>query len=236
MVKKLAKILILSAVLLININLRAGAVVLDSQFITEKVRTDIINSLKKVTDGRVEVTISPLPYGNINVPPGNIDVKTDVDVNNLRSSTIARVSIYVDNVNLRNFGVKADIKVYDKVWVAKDRITKDSALGSVRLEEKEVSAILNRLPGKEFVPGKYIARRNLEPGKIIEISDVEGVPTIVRNSPVSVIFKSQKIAVTVPATAMTGGKIGDFIKVRSDAYKKIYVGKIIGENVVLVNI
>lgn len=236
MVKKLAKILILSAILLFNINLRAGAVVLDSQFITEKVRTDIINSLKKVTNSRIEVTIAPLPYGNINVPPGNIDVKTEIDVNNLRSSTIARVSIYVDNTNLRNFGVKVDIKVYDKVWVAKDRITKDSALGSVQLEEKEVSAILNKLPGKDFVPGKYIARRNLEPGKIIEISDVEGVPTIVRNSPVSVIFKSQKIAVTVPATAMTGGKIGDFIKVRSDAYKKIYVGKIIGENVVLVNI
>jgi flagella basal body P-ring formation protein FlgA len=235
LMKNLAKMLI-SVVMLLSFSTGAGAVALTSQVITDKTRNDITASLKQLTNGRIEVTTSPLPYPSIDVPQGKVEIKTEFSPANLRSSSLVRVGIYVNSINVRNFGVKADIKVYDKVWVANDWINKGSALGSLKYEEKEVSQILEKLPEKGFSPSSYIARKSIAPGEIIALDNIEGLPSVIQNSPVSVIFSTPEISVTVPATALMNGKTGDFIRVRSDTYKKIYVGKVIGENIVLVNI
>ena len=42
--------------------------------------------------------------------------------------------------------------------------------------------------------------------------------------------------ITIDGTAMSDGMLGDYINVENKNYKKVYNGKIIGENRVLVNI
>ncbi len=61
-------------------------------------------------------------------------------------------------------------------------------------------------------------------------------PVIIRDNTISVIFKADKVSITIPAVALNNGCIGDYIKVRSTDYKKHYQGKVIGENLVLVDI
>jgi len=212
----------------------AYCAVLDSKFLKNKIEKEITARLEQHREGIIEVKVESLPYEKVEVPDGNVEIKTEI--NNLNSISIVRVSIYVDKSKVKSFGVRAEIKIKDKVWVAHDWIKRGNSLTNLTKEKKDVSSVFNKLPGEGFIPGKYRARRNIRPGEIIELDNIEAIPTIVRNSPVSVIFKTPTVSITIPAVAVTSGKTGDYIKVKSKRYKKNYVGKIIGKNLVLVNI
>ena len=62
-------------------------------------------------------------------------------------------------------------------------------------------------------------------------------PDVVRNGEVRIFFVSNdSVMVSVDGTAMSDGMCGDYIDVENKNYKKVYNGKVIGENKVLVNI
>lgn len=232
--RKLSKIALLSVIIFLGISSRAYSAVLESQFITEQVKKEVISQLKSDYDGKINVNIRSIPYKTIEIPDGNMEIKTDIG--NFNSISIVRVSIFVDGIKVKSFGVRAEITIKDKVWVAKDWISRGNTLKNLKMVKKEISSELDSLPGNDFNPERYRARRNIKPGEVIEFNNIEVIPTIVRNSPVSVIFKTPTVSITIPCVAMTSGKTGDFIKVKSKRYKKNYVGKIIGKNLVLVNI
>ncbi len=232
--RKLIIIAVLTAILFPGSTTRAYSAVLDSQFIYEQVKKDIITQLKQDHDREIEVNIKSLPYHSLKVPAEKVRVITDIG--NLNSISIVKVSLYVDEAKIKTFGVRAKIKIKDNVWVAKDRIRRGDTLKNLKMEKKEISSPLDKLPGKSFNPGEYIARRTIKPGDIVELNDIEPIPTIFKSSPVSVIFKTPTVSVTIPCIAVTSGKTGDFIKVKSKIYNRNYVGKIIGKNLVLVNI
>ncbi len=230
--RKLLNTVLLTAIIFLGFIPVAQSAVLTSQFVSKQVKNDIITQLKQDYNGEIEVKIKSLPYQSIKIPDGKVKIRSEI--NGLNS--IVKVNIYVDRIKVKTFGARAEIKIKDKVWVAQDWIKRGGILTGLTMEKKDVSSIYNKLPRKDFEPGRYRARINIKPGKIIELNNIEEIPTIVRNSPVSLIFKTPTVSVTIPAIAITSGKTGDFIKVKSKAYRKNYVGKIIGKNLVLVNI
>jgi len=232
--RKLLNILVLSAFIFLGINLRAYCADLSSQFVIEEIKNDIIEQLKQIYDGEIEVNIISLPYQTLSLPDGKVEIKAEIG--NLDVISIIKTGIYVNNVRVKSFGARAEIKIKTKAWVAKDWIKTGETLNSIAFEQKEITSSFGSLPQKNFKPGNYMARRNIKPGEVIQIKDIQEIPTIVINSPVSLIFKTPAIAVTIPAIALTSGKTGDFIKVKSIQYKKNYVGKVIGQNLVLINI
>ena len=233
---KLINIFLLSAIILLSFTSKAYSAILNSQFITEQIKSDIKTQLKQHYNGKITVEIKSLPYKSIKVPDGEIEIKTNSNLKKLKSISIIKVNIYVDKVRVKSFGVRAELKIYDKVWVAKDWIKRGGNLNNIAFEEREISSSLSSVPGKDFEPHKYLAKRNIKPGEIINLLYVEGIPLIVKNSPVSVIFKTPLVSITIPGIAVTSGKTGDFIKVKNIRYKKNYMGKIIGKNLVLINI
>lgn len=223
--------------LIITLGLTPGVsgAVLDDQFISRQIKKNIIEQLKQKHDGKIEVEITALPYKSIEVPDGDIKIETGTDLSSF-NSTIVKVDVYSDDIKVKTFGARVEINVYDKVWVAKDWIKRGESLKNLKLVEKNISSMVNEVTSKDFEPGQYQARKNIRPGDVINRDYIEKVPTIVKNSPVSLIFITPQVSVTIPAIAMTSGKIGDFIKVKNKDYKKSYVGKIIGKNLVLVHI
>ena len=232
--RKLLNIALLSAIIFLGFTPDVQCAVLKSQFISDQVKNEIVTQLKQDYNGEIEINIKSLPYQSIQIPDGKVEIKSEI--NNLNSTSIVKVNIYVDQVKVKSFGVRAEIKIKDNVWVAKNWIKRGEVLTGITMEKKNVTSIYNNLPGKDFEPISYRARMNIKPGKIIELTNIEEIPTIVKNSPVSLIFKTPTVSVTIPAVAVTSGKTGDFIKVKSQRFRKNYVGKIIGENLVLVNI
>ena len=76
---------------------------------------------------------------------------------------------------------------------------------------------------------------------IVEFStftiDSKDFPDVERNAVVKVIVTSKNsITITTEAVALSEGNIGDTINLQNKKMKKIYTGKIIGENKVLVQI
>lgn len=226
---------------LISIILASGFIsvamcaVLEQGVLAQKIKKNITEQLESLVGGKIEVDVAALPYQEIELPDGKIEVKTDIDLANL-SSSIIKVGIFVDGIKVRSFGARVDIKVFEDVMVAQDWIKRGETLKNLKAEEKDISSMMDDVVKKDLGSGNYLARRNIKPGEIINKNYIEKVPTIVKNSPVSLIFKTPLVSVTVPAIAMTSGKIGDYIKVKNKESRKSYVGKIIGENIVLVNI
>lgn len=221
--------------MLLGFNPGAYSTVLNSQFISEQVKNSIIENLKDKYEGNIEVNIKSIPYKTVEIPDGKIEIKTNI--NSLSTVSIVKAGIYVNNKKVKTFGVRAEITIIkDSVWVARDWIKRGETLTSLKKEKQEITLSPAKLPGRNFKPAQYMARRNIKPGEVIELNDIQALPTIVRNSPVSVIFKTPSVSVTIPCTAVTSGKTGDFIKVKSKKFKKNYTGKIIGKNLVLVNI
>ncbi len=229
------KTIILTLIMSFCLVNKANSAVLDAQFLCREIKKDIIERLKNGYEGETEVEITALPYQTIHVPEGDVEIKTEAGYKNLNSS-IVKVKILVNNIKVKSFGVRVSVKLYDKVWVARGWIKKGETLKNLKLEKKEISSGLSGVLKKDFNPGKYLARRNIKPGEVINAGYIEEVPTIVKNSPVSLVFKTPLVSVTIPAVAVTSGKIGDYIRVKNKRYKKNYVGKIIGKNIVLVNI
>lgn len=215
---------------------KAYGAVYDSVQIAYLIKNDIVEQIKQQFEGKIEVEVTALPYQTVEVPNGKLEVKTDIDLNNMYSPAIVRTELYVNNIKVKSFGARAEIKIYEKVWVSRDWIKRGETIKNLRLEEKNVSSILHSVVKKDFNQGEYLARRNIKPGEVITYEYIEEIPTIVKDSPVSLIFKTPQVSVTIPAIAVTSGKMGDYIRVKNIQYKKNYVGRIIGDNIVLVNI
>ena len=229
------KMTILAVILAFCSTAKANSAILDAQFVSQQIKKDITAQIQKEHNGKVEVDVLALPYQAIELPDGNIEIKTETNLQNI-SSTILKVNVFVNNVKVKTFGARVEIKIYDKVWVAQNWIKRGETLKNLKLEEKNISSMPNEAARKNFEPANYMARKNIKPGEIINLNYIQEVPTIVKDSPVSLIFRTPLVSITIPAIAVDEGKRGDYIKVKNKAYGKSYVGKIIGENIVLVNI
>ena len=229
------KITILTVILAFCFTTKANSAVLDAQILAREIEKDITACIQQEHKGKVEVEVVALPYQTIELPDGNIEIKTETTLQNI-NSTILKVNIYVNNIKVKTFGARVEIKIYDKVWVAQNFLQRGDTLKNLKLEEKNISSMPGIAAKENFDPTNYLTKRNVKPGEIINLNYIEEIPMIVKNSPVSLIFKTPLVSITVPAIAVDEGKVGDFIKVKNKAYGKSYVGKIIGENIVLVNI
>ena len=80
-------------------------------------------------------------------------------------------------------------------------------------------------------------KKAFQKGEIIDKRFVKMRPDVIRNGDVRIFFVSNgAVMVTIDGTAMMDGMTGDYINVENKNYKKVYNGKVIGENKVLVNI
>ena len=62
-------------------------------------------------------------------------------------------------------------------------------------------------------------------------------PDVARNGDVRIFFVSNgAVMITIDGISKADGMMGDYVDVENRNYKKVYTGKVIGENRVLVNI
>ena len=87
------------------------------------------------------------------------------------------------------------------------------------------------LKNKQLISKKWFREDEILDKRFVKIK-----PDVERNAEVQVFIKSNGVLLTLTGTAMTDGKIGDYITVNNTTYKKTYKARVIGENKVLVNI
>lgn len=236
--KYLVKISVICLIVSFFFSGTAYSSVLTNKYISDCIKKDVTSQVNSVVDGKVDVEVGEIPYKSIEVPNGNIKVKSTVNLKFFMQRTLARIVVSVNDKDIRTFGVPVKLNVYNDVWVAKDFIRRGEAIsiGNVSLERKNITDMAQNALSSKVEPMGSLVRKTFTPGDIIDARFVESAPIVSKSSHVSVMFKSSLITITIPCEALDNGKIGDLVRVRSKQYKKDYTGRVTDSGMVLVNI
>lgn len=189
-------------------------------------------------DGELTAKVLLLPFKNMIIPEGKMTVDVECSDTNFSPKKYVNIVIKVDNKQVRKFPTTVMLTLKKEVWVAIENTARDKSLNRANfvLEKRDITQNYSLVLDKNKDISKYIALRDIKSGTVLDKRFVALIPDINKDSLVSIIFESQGVNIAIDGTSSQDGRIGDFIRVYSDKYKKYYVGKIISPNKVLVKI
>ncbi len=236
--KKFINFILITTVIIGFSSVRANSAVLTFQYLSEKIKKDILEQLSSSVKGQPVIEINEVQKRTIEVPDGNIKINTSYNDNYFSSHSMIKADIIVDGIKEKTLIFPVNIKIYDNVWVVTEPIDRGKSFSgsNVTVERKDISSYVKYAVRANTDIEGLLARKTFKPGDIIDNRYIESAPAVKKESPVSVVFKSDFVMVTMSAEAMDNGNIGDFIKVKNTRYKKIYIGRVISPNTVLVDI
>jgi flagella basal body P-ring formation protein FlgA len=233
------KILNLALITILALSsLKANAAVLSTNEVKSMIAKQVIENYKKYTDAKIEVTVVALPFKDLTLPNGQITVEVKPSADKFMARDLEKVLIYVNDKFVRTFNAPVVVKAYQDVLVASCFIYRESAINSnvVTVKKMEVSNSMN-FPLKAEVLGKDIlAKKAFIEGEVIDKRFIKLRPDVLRNAVVTVLFNTNNLTIETDATALTDGTLGESICVMNKNYNKVYTGRIIGENKVLVKL
>ena len=210
---------------------------------SSKVKIDVArlfeNNYKKVIDGDVQVKITATPFADLQLPDGRITYKINGNSDKILPRDVKRVDVYVNGVFNRTLNLPAQTIVYKEVLVASEQINREQTLtkACTELKRVDVSMRADYVLDESMLDKEITTKKIFQKGEIIDKRFVKMKPDVARNADVRVFFVSNgNVMISIDGTAMSDGMLGDYINVENKNYKKVYNGKIIGENRVLVNI
>ncbi len=101
------------------------------------------------------------------------------------------------------------------VYKANHQIKKDKIIGLNALEYDVIPFVkLHDIPLSDPIGGRYMARQNIAPGKIVTRKMVRPIPAVTKNERVLCVYEDGPVHIEFEATAMQNGYIGDNITVK----------------------
>ena len=231
--------LLATTLILLTGALSVNAQMLTSNDVKASVAKILESSYSKMTDADIEVKVSATPFAQLQLPDGKVSYKIVSGGDKIVPRDIKRVDVYVNNAFIKSLNLPVQTVVYKEVLVANDYINREQAINNetASLKKMDVSMRMDYVLGKNALSKEMSAKKGFQKGEIIDKRFVKMRPDVVRNGEVRVFFVSNgNVMVSIDATAMADGMYGDYINVENKNYKKVYNGKVIGENKVLVNI
>lgn len=219
--------------------LRADAQVVSASKVKIDVARLFENNYKKITNADVQVKITATPFADLQLPDGKITYKISAGTDKILPRDVKRVDVYVNGVYQRTLNLPAQTSVYKEVLVASELINREQILTKDCTEVKKVDVAMRAdyVLDVSMLDKEISTKKIFQKGEIIDKRFVKMKPDVARNADVRVFFVSNgSVMVTIDGTAMSDGMLGDYINVENKNYKKVYNGKIIGVNKVLVNI
>lgn len=217
----------------------SNAQTVTSAQIKSQISKQLVNSYKKITDADVDVKITATPFAEIQLPDGKITYKIVQGADKIIPRDIKRVDIYVNDAFVRTLNLPAQTSVYKEVLVASDFINREQAItkDTTTVKKIDISQRLDYVLTDKVLGKEMSAKKAFQKGEIIDKRFVKIKPDVARNGDVRIFFVSNgAVMISIDGTAMADGMTGDYINVENRNYKKVYTGKVIGANRVLVNI
>jgi len=234
---RISKLVIL-AVFSLFISPCAQAQIISSNQVKIQVAKLFEQSYAKSVKGDVQVKITATPFADLQLPDGRVTYKI-ASGDKILPRDVKRVDVYVNGILQRTLNLPAQTSVYRDVLVANDMINREQMLTKdcITVKKVDVANKADFVLGEEMLDKEITTRKIFQKGEIIDKRFVKMRPDVAKYSDVRVFFVSNgAVMVTIDGTAMKDGMLGDYISVENKNYKKVYNGKIIGENKVLVNI
>lgn len=232
------KFLVTALIMMIS-SLGVNAQTLTSAEVKASVAKILENNFRKMTTGDVEVKISAVPFAQIQLPDGDVSYKVVQGADKIVPRDIKRVDVYVNDAFVRTLNLPVQTIVYREVLVASDFINREQTLTNECTEVKkvDVSLKMDYVLDKKMLEKEITTKKAFQKGEVLDKRFVKMRPDVARNGEVRIFFVSNgAVMVSIDGTAMADGMTGDYVNVENKNYKKVYNGKVIGENKVLVNI
>ena len=231
-------------ILIAVIFMAQSALICSAQVITKKdivpvIEKNITQDLQKKGFKNIEVNIVSVPFIQLTVPDGKVTYKVSSNSKTVTSRCFMIVSIYSNGDFIRTVGIPVKISALKDVYVAKENIGRGIVLSANQLQVKTIDITNTYLAPLEYgeLSKSYVTTKIFQAGAVIDKKYLKSQPDIMRDAAVTLYFKTKEnISVTLDGIAVSEGNIGDMISVRNKRYNRIYNGKIIGENKVLVRI
>jgi len=233
------KILNLALITILALSsLKANAAILSTNEVKAIIAKQVVENYKKYTDAEVEVTVVALPFKDLTLPNGKVTVDVKPSADKFMARDLEKVLVYVNDKFVRTFNAPVVVKAYQNVLVASTFINRENAINSnvVTVKRMEISNSMS-FPLKAEALGKDImAKKAFVEGEVIDKRFIKLRPDVLRNAIVTVLFNTNNLTIETDATALTDGTVGENICVMNKNYNKVYTGRIIGENKVLVKL
>ncbi len=232
------KLLVTFLIILTGV-LSANAQVLSSADVKASIAKILTANYKKMTDAEVEVKVTGTQFAQLQLPDGVVNYKIVSGGDKIVPRDIKRVDVYVNGAFIKTLNLPVQTSVYKEVLIANDFINRDQALTKENssVKKMDVSMKMDYILTEKMLEKEITAKKAFQKGEVIDRRFVKMRPDVVRNGEVRIFFVSNDaVMVSVDGTAMSDGMCGDYIDVENKNYKKVYNGKVIGENKVLVNI
>ena len=219
-------------------SLKANAVVLSNTEVKSMIAKQVIENCKKYTDAQLNVEVVALPFKDLTLPNGKVSFTIKPSAEKFLARDLEKVFVYVNNKFVKTFNAPVVVRAYQDVLVASCFINREKEItpSIVTVKRLEVSNTLGYQLKPEALNNNIIAKKAFIEGEVIDKRFVKLRPDILRNANVTVLFNTNNLTISTDATALSDGVIGDNICIMNKNYNKVYTGKIIGENKVLVKI
>ena len=231
--------IVATALILIISNLGVNAQMVSSSDVKTSVAKILETNYNKMTNGDVEVKVSAIPFAQLQLPDGKVSYKVVAGGDKILPRDIKRVEVYVNNAFVKTLNLPVQTIVYKDVLVASDFINREQAVTNecTTVKRMDVSMKMDYVLDSKMLAKEMTTKKTFQKGEVIDKRFVKMRPDVQRNGEVRIFFVSNgDVMVTIDGTAMADGMTGDYINVENKNYKKIYNGKVIGENRVLVAI
>lgn len=232
------KIVAIALILIIS-NLGVNAQMVSSSDVKTSVAKILETNYNKMTNGEVEVKVSATPFAQLQLPDGKVSYKVVSGGDKILPRDIKRVDVYVNNAFVKTLNLPVQTIVYKDVLVASDFINREQAVTNecTTVKRMDVSMKMDYVLDSKMLAKEMTTKKAFQKGEVIDKRFVKMRPDVQRNGEVRIFFVSNgDVMVTIDGTAMADGMTGDYINVENKNYKKVYNGKVIGENRVLVAI
>ena len=233
------KKIVATALILIISNLGVNAQMVSSSDVKTSVAKILETNYNKMTNGEVEVKVSATPFAQLQLPDGKVSYKVVSGGDKILPRDIKRVDVYVNNAFVKTLNLPVQTIVYKDVLVASDFINREQAVTNecTTVKRMDVSMKMDYVLDSKMLAKEMTTKKTFQKGEVIDKRFVKMRPDVQRNGEVRIFFVSNgDVMVTIDGTAMADGMTGDYINVENKNYKKVYNGKVIGENRVLVAI
>lgn len=221
------------------------AITVQAQTLTSaQVQSDIGKVLKEtyyngLTGYEVDVKVMNVPFSELIIPDGKVYYEVVSPKDRYIPRDVKRVNVYVNGMLVKTLNLPVAIQAYKEVLVAKTDIVRDQAITeeNTTLKRVDCTNVIEYVLDKESLKKEMTSKKIFRTGEVIDKRFINVKPDVVRNTEVRVFFASNdNLMVTIDAVALEDGLIGEWVSVENKNYKKVYKGKIIGENRVLVTI
>lgn len=231
------KVLSLIALIMVMMtSVKAEAQTLTVKQFENEISKQVIKTYKNYTDADLSVKILQVPFSTLNIKDGVVTYKVTSNNDKFMPRDVKKVEIFVNGKYERFMMIPVEVKAYKNVLVASEAINRESAITAMNtvMQRKEVSNVLSNVITNDYLKKDVVSKKMYREGEIIDKRFLAARPDVARNQEIVALFKSSGVTISITAISQSEGNVGDYVMLKSPKYQRVYRGKVIAPNRVLV--